>query len=229
MNDVTKKKPARHDKKQETKQQKCPVCPLSMPKTFLLIFLALALVSFIFLFRVPYTARETYTELETYTEPETYIESQPVEREKCEDIAYRYAVERHETYGKYVGRDYLCYAEVTIANHERTDGKWTVSYTFEYDSSTETVDPITRTIFSQTSETYKFEYPEPCERDKELSGDYTVEDYPTNTECRMVTENEDVELTRDVVKQKPVEKQRLITKYETLWQMLIGYNRREKV
>ena len=197
---------------------------VGIPAAAIVVLLILVLV------KVPYQAQEQYTEIEQYEEPvQKVVPGETREERICEQTPAQVTVTSHYNYIRPFGTsEYKCYSEFKVTNQEDTDGKWTYRYIFDVSGKEVITDPEEELIPRLGSITYYFES-DVCEREDSVDGTYELVDGPMTTECRyeMVTPN--VTVTEMETREREVQKTRIITKYEPLWQKILGYNSHEKI
>ncbi len=194
---------------------------------FVLLILALSA-----LIRIPYTAKESYTEIESREVTITEIiedRESPVQTRICEDAPSAYTVREHYVYGKPYGvSGYKCYAKFRVTNDEETKGEWTYRYVFDISGKKIATAPATYTIPTYATIEFNFETEE-CTAEDTVKGAYELLSGPTVQACRFETQYRNRTVTRTEIKPSEVQKERLVRKYEPLWQWLAGANKREKV
>ncbi len=185
------------------------------------------------LVKVPYEARETYTEYEPYeVEVQETVQNMDDPREEriCTESPSEVKIEVDplSPYIKPFGlNEHRCYANFKVWNQEDTGGKWTYQYVFDVSGKEVVTEPQTKPIAKYSSVTFEFESEE-CQEGDTVTGTYELVESPTTEDCEYVTVYPNVTITKTVTKQKEVEKERVMTKREPLWQLIIGYNRHEK-
>ena len=176
--------------------------------------------------RLPYEAREVYT-VKVTEEVERQEPDGFKEVRVCTTVPLevREEPDPFSPFVKVSGKDHICYAEIRIWNDGDQVGDWTYRYTFELGSKT-IVKELTKTVPPLSSIWFEFE-DEECQEGDALTGDYEMISGPTKQDCTYVTQPKTKKVT--VIVEKDVEEERTVTKYEPLWQKLIGYNNHEKV
>jgi hypothetical protein len=198
---------------------------VSIPVFVILIFLSL------FFIRAPYMAKEKYTDLQPYLEEVTKVvedRNNPYYERVCqtEDLPIEYTLER--TYGKPSGlSDYKCYGEFRAINKGDAEGEWTFRYLFNISGRFIQTEMVTQKIPKYTSFFFKFETND-CEQGDKIEGWRQVVSSPTTETCQNLIRYNRTMVVNET-RQKQVQRERIITKYETLWQKLTGYNRYEKI
>jgi hypothetical protein len=216
-----KKHIGHHIKKQLTKK-------INLPLYIILAVIVIIAIS-IFL-KYPYKAKERYTEFENYV-----VEVQDVEKDttpsyvrQCDDVPSVATISNYFVYGKPFGLNgYKCYAEFKVTNENSSDGKWTYRYVFNISGKEVITDPITEMIPKWNKIQYNFETN--CLADDKVDGHYELVSSPTTPICKNVETYLNKTITRNETKQREVVKERIITKYESLWQKILGMNNKEKV
>lgn len=199
---------------------------IAIPVGILLLILVLVLV------RVPYTAKESYNETEFYTETESVIEpdmENPKQERVCVDVPANIKVEEDyfSPYIKAIGKEFQCEAEVRVWNNGKEKGKWTYKYVFNISGKVVETEPITKEILSLSSGTFMFISDECLDVDT-VTGEYVFVSGPTTSNCEYKTVYPNKTVVKEVEKQRDALRERIITKYEPLWQKILGYNNFEK-
>ena len=178
--------------------------------------------------RLPYNAKEVYTEIEEYTVDVVVPDyDNPVEKRICTPVPadVRLEPDPFSPFVKTSGKDFICYAKLRVWNDGDQEGDWTYRYTFELGSKN-IVKEVTKTVPPSSSIWFEFEADE-CQEGDTVTGHYELVSGPIRQDCTYETQYPDKTVTEK--KQREVQKERYVTKYEPLWQKLIGYNKHEKV
>ena len=176
---------------------------------------------------MPYQAKESYTELESYEV--TTVEPDPsnvINTRICEYTPAVVTITENSAYGKYFGlSSFKCYGSFRITNQANTEGPWAYRYVFNFSGKTVTSNIINKTIPILSSLVFNFESME-CKAGDDITGYPELVGGPLTPKCQYVpiVQNKTVVRTQ----QRPVQKERLIIKYEPLWQSIMGYNSNEK-
>jgi hypothetical protein len=200
---------------------------IGIPVGILLIILVLALV------RVPYTAKESYTENETKVRIVTTTEidtKNPVWEKVCTDVPAKYTVEEDSfsPFIRAVGKNFECFAKFRVWNIGNSVGKWTYYYSFNVSGRVINKDPVTIEIQPLASVWFEF-VSDQCTKADTLTGTYQYVSGPTVSECKNTEVYKNITVNREESYEVPSQRERIITKYEPLWQRMIGYNNFEKV
>jgi hypothetical protein len=199
---------------------------ISIPFFVILIFLSL------FVIRTPYTAKEKYTDLQPFVEEVTKViedRNTPVYARVCEQRLIPTEITASEkAYGMPYGlNDFKCYGKFKVINKGDADGEWTVRYLFNISGRLIQTEMLTQKIPKYTSFSFKFETND-CKQGDMIDGTYQIVTSPSTESCKYETQYNKTIVVNET-RQKEVQRERIITKYETLWQKLIGYNRYEKI
>lgn len=228
------------EKESESKKQEKPVKKklVNQVKEHLMMQVglplgALLLILLVVMVRVPYLAKETYTENETYIElvPVTELDTKnPIWAKECTQEPAQFTVEE-DTFSPHIAAygvgGFLCKAEFKVRNTATSEGTWTYYYTFNISGRIVSTGPLTKKI--QGLATVKFEFQsDECQQGDKLTGTYNFVSGPTATVCKNVVTYKNVTVTKEVTKKRESQKERVITKYEPLWQKILGYNNFEK-
>lgn len=190
--------------------------------------IAVVVILLLIIIRLPYTATETYTEKveEEYEEQVPDLDN-PKDVEVCDDVPSEYEILNHEFYGKPEGvSDYVCVGSFKVKNHESTEGKWTFDYVFTVNGKQFQVDEKEKKIPGFSQVTYTFES-DVCKEGDDITGEYILLSSPTTIECEYVTQYDEITVTN--TRTVDVQKEREVIKYESLWERLLGLNKKEKV
>ncbi len=208
-----------------SKVKKHLMMKIGIPVFVIIIFLSL------FIIRSPYTAKEKYTELQPYTEEVTKVvenRDNPIQVRVCQEEEIPVKVTMESVYGKAVGlTGYKCYGEFKIMNLGDNDGIWSYRYLFNISEKLVQTDPFEQKIPKFTSWKFVFETEDCIEADKK-EGHYIMVSAPTKETCKYEIQYNRT-MTVNETKQREMQRERIITKYETLWEKLTGYNRFEKI
>lgn len=199
---------------------------VSIPVFVILIFLSL------FFIRAPYTAKEKYTDLVPYLEEVTKViedKNNPTYIRVCQENTIPTEISASEkAYGKPFGlNDYKCYGKFRVINKGDADGEWTVRYLFNISGRLIQTEMVTKEIPKYTSFEFMFETND-CKQGDYIEGTYQIVTSPSTESCKYETQYNKTILVNES-RNKEVQRERIITKYETLWQKLTGYNRYEKI
>ena len=176
--------------------------------------------------RLPYEAREVYTIKVIEDEDQQVIDGYEDVR-ICTPVPLevREEPDPFSPFVKAEGKEHICYAKIRIWNDGDQEGDWTYRYTFELGTRT-IVKELTETVPPLSSIWFEFE-DDACQEGDTVTGYYQMVSGPKRQECTY--ETQPVYKTVTVKVEKEVEEERTVTKYEPLWQKLVGYNRHEKV
>ncbi|MFH2020086.1 MAG: hypothetical protein ABIJ34_01650 [archaeon] len=221
---MTEKEIKEHKPKKlhEHLKQKVPV-PVYM------IGAAILLVLLLFVIKIPYQAKESYIEIEKYEEQVTVMKDYVVNEEVCKTVPSEIKISENTTYARAFGLSgFKCYAKFKLWNQENTLGEWTIKYAFNVNGKEFLTEPVTKKIPALAAVEFSFELEDTCKSGDSVSGDFVIVSSPTTEIC----------LYQDVTKQKPeletiqkernVNKERLVPKTESVFQLLLGVNKGEK-
>jgi hypothetical protein len=193
------------------------------------VFLILVLAILV-LVKVPYNAKESYIDIvsEEVTYNKTVNGTTPISERICEDIPSTETVKSPFVYGMPFGLDgFKCHAEFKVTNENKTAGEWTYRYIFNMGGKLNVSEPITANI--PGGATIKFEFDTvDCKKEDTISGNYELISRPVTNTCYYVTKYPQIVIPTTEIVKKEVNKERLITKQEPLWQKILGYNNFEK-
>ncbi len=221
-----KTSPKKHVKKLVHRVKKSLAMEISLPLGLIILLVIVALI------KLPYTAKEVYTETEERIEPVTKTvedREHPFYERLCKDVPLGIVISDEWVYGKPFGTSgYKCYAEFKVTNKGTADGKWTFTYLFDIGGKKITSEPVTELIPKYTSFTFEFET-EQCKEGDKPDGSYLLVSGPVTQTCEYQLTYPNRTITINDTVKVEVQKTRVITKYEPIWQKVIGYNRYEKV
>ena len=223
----------RHDNKKKDKLAHHVKKKLStkVELTVGVLILVVAVAAALILVKIPYNAKEDYIQTETYD-----IEIKDVvpdaenkfQEYVCVEKPASVDLSEHDSYKRPFGLyDYKCYGTFKVRNQGTTDGKWTYRYIFDISGKEVATEPKTSAIPKLTASTFTFETE--CLQQDKVSGIFELVSGPTQSDCKYETIIPNKTVTRTETKERQVPKERTMTKYEPLWQKLVGYNDYEKV
>jgi hypothetical protein len=205
---------------------------ISIPVFVILIFLSL------FVIKSPYTAKERYTALEPYTVEVTKVvvdKEHPIQVRVCQNEALPMEIVVFERpYGKTImnssdgSTGYRCYGSFKLVNKGDSDGVWIVRYLFNISNSLIQTEALTQKIPKYTSWTFRFETTD-CQEGDKIDGSYQIVESPQTESCKYVLQDNRTMVVNETKYREDPNNYRIITKYESLWQKLTGYNRYEKI
>jgi hypothetical protein len=191
-------------------------------------FAILALVLFTVM-KFPYQAKESYVEIqEVVVETTEDDHDRPKNVRVCTDVPSNYDVDYNEFVKLVLNgtSDAYCEAWIEVWNHEPTEGKWTMGFVFTVNGMEYPMVTQTKSIGGQRKDKFTFLHNE-CVTGDTKSGRYEVVSAPTTQECKFETQYEQ-KIVKEIVEKK-IPKERIVTKYETLLQKVLGTNNVEKV
>ncbi|MEM2131328.1 MAG: hypothetical protein QXR96_02295 [Candidatus Woesearchaeota archaeon] len=199
---------------------------------FFIIFGMILLIIIVSLFaiRIPYKAKEKYSEIENYV-----VEVQDVIEDKENPKTERICVEKDAktklselfVYGKKYGFGYKCYAEFKVSNENNVDGDFIYKFVFEINGKT--IETEEKKEFIPKFSLMKYYFETDCLEGDKPTGNPILISAPKTIECNYETIYPNITITKNETRQREVLKERIVEKTESLFELMIGKNKNNKV